>query len=739
MLREELICAVCLDYFADPKILPCSHSFCGDCLFKLYQDQCVATLPKLQNDATTSDQDDSVRSLSINLICPSCLFEHQLPADHGMSRLASNEQYSEQIKNMSNNEKEQGRTTLHNRQAMLKDFIVGNVHGQISCCIEHNQPQELFCCDCSDLICSKCESDHHQNHMYQKAVQIVPKCMIQLRALLHPAHQSAMMTDSFIKQLSQDSEAIEVNRDICTDAIRDSFNRVRTAIDERERKLLETVNIYIDSKQSRVKEYREWCFDTKRQINEAIVTVEKLLGRICDLSILVEKERVAEELDFYQQSVYDAECDIKDAMFSSTYIGFHNENVKVVIREIDSQISLCEYFPDADSGYYLSRIIGEEEKEDLYVCSGLYQGKEEIYVTAENPVRQRSLSNQIQPAEFTPIVAKEEKAECNTNEHKKITQTFSTPITKAQQQNVETYTLPLVPIRFDSLFSPTPVVQPDKIFDRLSRSKTEVVQPCGVCIGQNDCIIISDINNHCLRIVASNGKFIDTIGREGKGAGEFEEPCGLAVDQKMNILVTQKENPRIQRLSPSGKPIGKFGQKTLRSSNVGEPWGISVGSNRKVFVTDWDRSCVQIFNSNGRYDRSVGSNKYGNGESLQFPAGITFNKDGNLLVVDRGNHCVWMFDTCGKILLRIGSKGQGPGELYYPFGIASSKDGLIAVSESGNNRISIFSSNGIFQRHFGRKGSTPGMFDHPRHLCITRTGELIVADELNQRLQLFRL
>ena len=36
-VEEHLTCSVCLKQFKDPKVLPCLHSYCHDCIVKLAQ------------------------------------------------------------------------------------------------------------------------------------------------------------------------------------------------------------------------------------------------------------------------------------------------------------------------------------------------------------------------------------------------------------------------------------------------------------------------------------------------------------------------------------------------------------------------------------------------------------------------------------------------------------------------------------------------------------------------------
>ena len=57
-IREELICAVCLDFLREPKVLQCAHSFCTQCLSGILSSQKGVR------------QSTAVRP--VDLECPSC-------------------------------------------------------------------------------------------------------------------------------------------------------------------------------------------------------------------------------------------------------------------------------------------------------------------------------------------------------------------------------------------------------------------------------------------------------------------------------------------------------------------------------------------------------------------------------------------------------------------------------------------------------------------------------------------
>ena len=265
----------------------------------------------------------------------------------------------------------------------------------------------------------------------------------------------------------------------------------------------------------------------------------------------------------------------------------------------------------------------------------------------------------------------------------------------------------------------------------------ENVYPSGVCCCTNihDTLIVTDVFNHCVRLIDFKGKFIEKVGREGRSGGQFKEPSAVAVDHSGHIYVTERDNPRVQKFTSTGKYITKFGQKTLRGSQLSDPVAIAVASNGQIVVSDWEKNQVFFYSSSGKLMNVIAKDK----GFLKLPAGIAFNKQNHIFVTDRGNHCVWKLTVDGDLVNKIGSYGSSPGQLNFPYGVVIDDYDQVIVSESGISRISIFTQTGEFVRCFGQLGTEPGMFDHPRHLCLNSKQQLIVADEMNQRLQVFEL
>ena len=67
--QSELTCLVCLEQFKDPKVLPCCHTFCKQCLLQ------VTESPQEADEADKSQAQMKSAALS----CPKCRAKHEIP------------------------------------------------------------------------------------------------------------------------------------------------------------------------------------------------------------------------------------------------------------------------------------------------------------------------------------------------------------------------------------------------------------------------------------------------------------------------------------------------------------------------------------------------------------------------------------------------------------------------------------------------------------------------------------
>ncbi|XP_036975411.1 tripartite motif-containing protein 59 [Acanthopagrus latus] len=126
-LEEDLTCSVCYSLFSDPRVLPCSHTFCKACLDNL-----------LQASANYSIW----RPLRLPLKCPNCRSVVELPPT-GVDALPTN-------------------VSL---RAIIEKYQSDSEPRPPSCQEHHRQPLNMYCIQDRQLICGLCLTvGQHQGH-----------------------------------------------------------------------------------------------------------------------------------------------------------------------------------------------------------------------------------------------------------------------------------------------------------------------------------------------------------------------------------------------------------------------------------------------------------------------------------------------------------------------------------------------------------------------------------------------
>jgi hypothetical protein len=166
--REIVICAICSDLYQDPRLLPCSHTFCFQCIRNSVDD---STFNCPLQDDTKIDQND-IASLPVNRKVKDTV-EFMLHVN-----LASEDKSNHQCQNCT--EKainwcercayyycESCTNTVHSIKAFQSHTVIPSAERMPSFCLEHSDEKfRYWCKQCEVLVCRDCLLFQHKDHTF---------------------------------------------------------------------------------------------------------------------------------------------------------------------------------------------------------------------------------------------------------------------------------------------------------------------------------------------------------------------------------------------------------------------------------------------------------------------------------------------------------------------------------------------------------------------------------------------
>lgn len=190
--------------------------------------------------------------------------------------------------------------------------------------------------------------------------------------------------------------------------------------------------------------------------------------------------------------------------------------------------------------------------------------------------------------------------------------------------------------------------------------------PRGIAIGRDGSMVISDPNDHTVRLLNPDGSVKRIIGERGNSENQFNEPRGVAIGPDGEIYVADTWNARIVKLSPAGDWVKSWG---TGSQDFGE--------GRVASVTDGTLAG----------NASIQMGFFG-------PRGVAVSNDGFVYIADTGNKRIVVTDTEGNYVTQWGESGSQLGQFNEPIGVAVDNDGTVVVGDTWNGRIQVFAGSG---------------------------------------------
>ena len=677
-LEEQLTCPVCLDHYTNPKILPCHHSFCQDCLEGLPLDK---------------------KNETYYLSCPTCRHETEVP-DKGVGSFPVAFHLND-LKEM---------YSLTKKTANLQEAT----------CSDHGKQFEFFCETCNTVICSHCLARNHKHHEYELITDCYTKHCEKLRECLSPVEGKKEALKKVLSALAEREGEIRERGEGVLEEIHEMVEEVMNVLRQSERKLTEQAKRVTDDKLkvlSRLSEQMKSAEMSLSVLEDVEDYVEQSLKTGSPQQVLRSKKQMmermsevttqinVEELHPKEKADFVLSKDIKSLRHIGDIVTYSSTALQ------QCRVKWIDRITPADKAVSFSLLMGAPDSSLLSVplsslrCSLVPVGK------GDQPIHTTVTTTSTDPGVY--------RIQCNPSTNG--THTVKVQIYDVQLKNTS-IVIPINPY-LDNI---TPVC-----------TITKLKRPFKVAVIDDNHVIITECNGHCVTILDREGKKVKSLGGEGgSGNFKFSYPRGIAITPDKFILVS--DNHRIQKISMDGYRIASVGEKGSGPLQFSVPEGIAISPiTGQVYIADRDNHHIQVLNPDGT-SHSFGSRGSANGQ-FHGPRDVAIDSQGLVYVADWCNHRIQKFSPDGKFVGQFGTKGSGPGQLNKPLGITidTAATGLVYVSEEGNDRISVFTSDGVFVSSFGSKGSDIDQFNNPKGLTFNDYGFLYVCDSDNGRLVVY--
>ncbi|XP_033761440.1 RING finger protein nhl-1-like [Pecten maximus] len=246
------------------------------------------------------------------------------------------------------------------------------------------------------------------------------------------------------------------------------------------------------------------------------------------------------------------------------------------------------------------------------------------------------------------------------------------------------------------------------------------------------CVVTTATNNY-----QDKGRAIIRFGQRGTDFMQFTWPRGVATTRDNNILVADSSNHRVQIFDSVGKFVKVFGSYGQGEGEFDCLAGIAVNSFGQIIISDRYNHRLQVYSRRGEFELAFGMEGSEQGQMLN-PWGVACDNMGFIYVCDKENHRIQVFQSNGRFVRMFGAPGHRSGLFENPHYVAISPDNKIFVSDSSNHRIQVFSMYGDFLFAFGSPGTMEGQMRFPKGIAIDDQGFVVVADSGNNRVQVFR-
>ena len=652
-LEEQITCPICLEHFTDPKLIPCSHSFCLKCLQRVPIE--------LVNGSHC-------------LPCPTCRLSCPVP-DKGLASLSPSFVVNNLIE-------------VYGLMKKVSD------HQHASCDNCDNNNADRYCKQCAMFYCQQClhfhdklksNTSHHTISLDEVASSVHQLPL----AKLDPTMNCTDHNKPCLQPLNKEFDRLQEARLILVASKNEISQQVETTIEEIDHTITQIKN-HLDDTGRKLKDDARLALRHKDSVlDQQIKEIDTAIDQVSEYRDHVDqcvKVGTPQQLLLTKPQITSHSQNVIKTVKNKTFEPLEQPDIRLVksdkINQIHNNIGTVEYSLRL-ARLKVSRrhipLIGREST--ITISLSLPNG-------SPAPVPLSLINCCLTPPNNTcPI-------ECVIKESSQLGQytVVFTPAIRGLHQ------LHVTVNDNNILGSPVnvPVSVPPEMRGTPVKTITGLNNPSGVAVTDDGLLVVSELDGHCITIFNREWKKIRSFGTRGEGMGQLHCPQGLAITSKGTILVADTYNHRIQHFTIEGDCISCAGSKGNGPLQFNLPSGITINkTTEQVIVAEWGNNRVQVLQPDLTFSHMFGGRGSGEGQ-LNLPSDVTIDSQGFVYVTDQDNHHVQKFTPEGQFVSSFGTKGDEPGQLHLPTGITVDDNDLLYVNSNVSGYIAVYTTNGQY-------------------------------------------
>ena len=696
-MASNLSCKSCSKSFSDPRLLPCLHVFCKDCLEPLYsQDEGTITCPtcnktsyckppaqlprhlRIERDSTLS----SIQQNPQETLCDGC--------DENNKAEAYCEDCSYPICSDC--------IGSHKRlRAFKKHSVVSLTQSQpvavkrVGCILHPEKAVEYYCSTCSCLVCSKCLFTHKEHEWCPiDNTELLKKEKDELQSVLPGVEEAISPIVKAAKNINDVVKCIRVNKDRAKGEIDKTFKQIADAVENRRLELIQEVENLAIAKSTRLEMQKEGLDKISTGLQLALESGNTACKVYSSTEVLAVKGSIFKASnDLLQES---RSIDLQPVSNGSLSVAIDNTQLIESISTLGSIITASSYPPlcsliDINPKLAIGAAKGsecvvtlqtrDEKGEDLTegtakvlakvtdpssgsevsecVISDLDNGRYEI--SFNNPtVGQYQLSITIDSVSISPVTInvrdytaiRNPVTTVNTNSHPEYV------ATSHDNHHYVTFNEGFVKV-YNSNMAEVREIPKSKLGGNILR---------GIAIDDhNGVMFVASYGTSEVIKATLEGEVIASVGTKGTGELQFNWPFGLCLTRDGLLLVAENGNKRVQVLG-SDLSFIRF------IPCLSRVLGVSVDDNGNIHAAVFNKG-VKVFSITGEKITEYGQGVLTNAGDVVF---LPRSKSRYSFVTDyttRGKVCI--FDWSNNTLIHTIECGRNP------LGLTINQEGSVIV------------------------------------------------------------